>query len=313
MRTVLFTGGGGAGNESLWRLLGDRYELHFADADPAAIDPSIPEERRHRIPMADDPQFSSRVLSLVDKLGVDLVVPAVDEELVAVADLAEKGLLRALVPPRAFVERNLDKLLSANFLAEHNLAAPRTAKAECAEEIGFPCIVKPRSGRGSRNVALIHSQAELEAYLAYMGQQRGAFIAQEYGKGQEFTVLMAADSRGVLNAIVPVVVGLKRGITLRAKTSRDPLVIGVCSQIHAADPVPGCYNIQLVHDDERALVFEINPRVSTTFCLGVASGVDPISIFLDGVSGAVGEIQDFKTEISLQRYWHNHFSGESHG
>ena len=52
MTRLLFTGGGGAGIEAQWRLLQDKYELHFADADAAAIDPRIPAARRHAIPLA---------------------------------------------------------------------------------------------------------------------------------------------------------------------------------------------------------------------------------------------------------------------
>ena len=61
---LLFTGGGGAGNEALYRLLGDRYEAHFADADVAAIAQSIPVERRHAIPMANVDDFTCAVAAL---------------------------------------------------------------------------------------------------------------------------------------------------------------------------------------------------------------------------------------------------------
>jgi carbamoyl-phosphate synthase large subunit len=39
---ILFTGGGGAGSEALWRLLHGKHELYFADARPEAIAPVIP-------------------------------------------------------------------------------------------------------------------------------------------------------------------------------------------------------------------------------------------------------------------------------
>ena len=55
---------------------------------------------------------------------------------------------------------------------------------------------------------------------------------------------VVADRRGVLRAIVPVKVGLKRGITLRAETDPDAAVTAACRAIHAASPVPGCFNIQ---------------------------------------------------------------------
>jgi carbamoyl-phosphate synthase large subunit len=301
MKRILFTGGGGAGNEALFRLFGDRYEMHFADADAQAIDPSIPEDRRHEIPFANVPDFGKKLCELFQTLGIDLLVPGVDEELPIVADLVERGRLKALLPPKPFVETHMDKAESMKQLGE---LAPRTVPAEKAADLGFPCIVKPRKGRGSRGVSIIKSPEQLAAYLTLSDQEAGGCIAQEQGVGEEFTVMMAADSAGTLRAIVPVAVGIKRGITLRAETRRDEIVEAACRKVHEADPVPGCYNIQLIRqDDGRILVFEINPRVSTTMCLGVAAGVDPVSIFLD-VEKTDG-LLPFEENVQLRRFWIN--------
>jgi len=301
MKKILFTGGGGAGNEALVRLLGDRYEMHFADADREAIDPSIPEDRRHEIPFANVPEFGKNLCELFQTLEIDLLVPGVDEELPTVADLVERGQLNALLPPKLFVETHMDKAESMKTLGE---LAPRTVPAENAADLGFPCIVKPRKGRGSRGVSVLHSPEQLAAYLTLSDQEAGGCIAQELGVGEEFTVMMAADSAGTLRAIVPVAVGIKRGITLRAETRRDEIVEAACRKVHEADPVSGCYNIQLIRqDDGRILVFEINPRVSTTMCLGVAAGVDPVSIFLEGAKR--DGLLPFEENVQLRRFWTN--------
>ncbi len=303
MKKILFTGGGGAGSEALHRLLNDRYEMHFADADRQAIDPSIPEERRHEIPFANDPAFADRLCGLFRTLDIDLLVPGVDEELLVVAELAEEGRVKALLPPKRFVETHLDKAVSMEQLGE---LAPKTVPAENAEELGFPCIVKPRRGRGSRGVSVIQSAEKLAAYLTLSEGDAGSCIAQELAIGQEFTVMMAADSVGMLRAVVPVAVGIKRGITLRAETVRDETVEAACRKIHEADPVSGCYNIQLIRqEDGRVLVFEINPRVSTTMCLGVAAGIDPIAILLQNVDGE--NLLPFAENLQLRRHWVNCF------
>lgn len=305
MKKILFTGGGGAGSEALFRLLNDRYELHFADADVLAIDPAIPAERRHEIPFANVPTFGKKVCELFQTLEIDLLVPGVDEELSIVAELVEEGKLAALLPPKPFVNRHLDKATSMQFLEPLGLA-PQTLPAEEAAAIGFPCIVKPRQGRGSRGVSVIQSAEELAAYLTLSKEAAGGCLAQEMGIGQEFTVMMAADSAGTLRAVVPVEVGIKRGITLRAKTGRDDAVEEACKRVHAADPVPGCYNIQLIRqDDGRVLIFEINPRVSTTMCLGVAAGIDPLAIFIQPVDGE--NLLPFTENLQLCRHWVNHF------
>ncbi len=305
MKRILFTGGGGAGNEALFRLLGDRYEMHFADADRQAIDPSIPDDRRHEIPFANVPEFGKKLCELFQALEADLLVPGVDEELSIVAGLAEAGRLSALLPPKAFVDTHLDKAASMRVIGDF---APKTVFANRAAEIGFPCIVKPRSGRGSRGVAVIKSPSQLDAYLILHEAEPETVIAQELGIGQEFTVMMAADSSGRLRAVVPVKVGIKRGITLRAETCRDAAVEAACRQIHEADPVPGCYNIQLIRQaDGSILVFEINPRVSTTLCLSVAAGIDPVGVYL-GESRSETLLR-FSESLMLVRNWKNGFEG----
>ena len=306
MRKILFTGGGGAGSEALARLLADRYEVHFADADLQAIDSSIPQDRRHGVPFANDPAFADRLCDLMQREKIDLLLPGVDEELPVVAQLAEQGCIQALLPPLHFVRRHLDKYASMQFLREHQLAAPRTVFAEQAQEIGFPCIIKPRSGRGSRGVAVVHSQEQLQAGLIFNRAGKETFIAQELGVGEEFTVMVAADADGILRAVVPVAVELKRGITLRARTCFNEAVVDACRRVHEADPVPGCYNVQLMlQEDGRILIFEINPRVSTTLCLGIAAGVDPIALYLDS-QGAAGSLLPFLDRVQLCRNWVNH-------
>ena len=101
-RRILFTGGGGAGNEAIYRLWKDRYDFHFADSDPEAINPAIPAERRHTIPLATASDFVSGLSGLCDRLEINVLVPGVDEELPLMPKTADA--LRSteiLAPPQA--------------------------------------------------------------------------------------------------------------------------------------------------------------------------------------------------------------------
>ncbi len=129
-------------------------------------------------------------------------------------------------------------------------------------------------------------------------------LMQEKLKGTEYTVQMIADAHGRLCAVVPVRVGMKRGITLRAETEAEPRVTEACCAVHQAISAKGCYNIQLMLTPEGDIFpFEINPRVSTTLCLVVASGVDPIAIFFD--KDHPKELRQFSNGIKLSRHWKN--------
>ncbi|MGB0671584.1 MAG: ATP-grasp domain-containing protein [Rhodospirillales bacterium] len=309
---ILFSGGGGVGNEALWQLLGDRYECFFGDADPTAVDPVIPAERVFRLPFANDPTFPDQIASLAGDLGLNLFVPGVDEELYRLKEIAAlRPDLTLLAPPDAFIRSMLDKAEMARCLASKGLAVPVTMAAEDRDDLAFPYILKPRSGRGSRAVRKVTGEDEARAHLI-LEAGAGPFIAQEALEGTEFTVCMAADRAGVLKAIVPVEVGMKKGVTIRARCHDVAAVRSACQIIHAAWPVGGCYNIQgMLSPDRGFLPFEINPRISTTFCLVIKAGVDPIALFFgngldDGTTTGDGSLAPF-SPVTLKRHMTNHF------
>jgi carbamoyl-phosphate synthase large subunit len=310
MRKVLFTGGGGAGNEALFRLLGNQYMLYFGDADVDAIDPAIPKERRHKLPLASDPEFITKMLELCGRLGIDILVPGVDEELRLLALCRGKFTPTCLMLPHEdYIKFMLDKLEMINNLSERQIPVPRTLRlSDDFYGMSFPCISKPRRGRGSRDVCVLDSYEEAVALKAKKGALAKDIVVQEKIEGVEYTVQMLADAHGLLQAIVPVKVGIKRGITIRAETEYAPCVIAACHAIHKAIPASGCYNIQLIMTAEgKVLPFEINPRISTTLCLVVAAGVDPISIFLGDKKRNGDELLRFATGVRLHRHWSNHF------
>ncbi len=306
MIKLLFTGGGGAGNEAIFRLLEGRYEAHFADADVAAISPEIPFDRCHAIPMAAKSDFASELNTLCARLGIDLIVPGVDEEL---SEVAYMGALRAMVPQPAYVNTMLDKLKTVQALEVAGLDFPCTTTISNASEKNgdlTPCIAKPRCGRGSRHVRLLETADQIAAYLTLTNYAATEVVLQECLKGREYTVLMAADREARLHAVVPVRVEVKRGITLRAETESNAAVIEACQAIHKSLPARGCYNIQLILTREHSVVpFEINPRISTTFCLGLAAGIDPIAVYLS--NGAPDKLLPFRSGLMLRRFWANHF------
>ena len=309
MKTLLFTGGGGAASEALYRLLSDRYHVHFADADPQAKSFAVPPDAWHLIPPASAPEFVEALAGLCHALEVDLLAPGVDEELLAVSQARARFARDVLLPPAEFVQLHLDKLVSNDRLKTLGVPVPETETLPDRRRVSFPCIVKPRRGRGSRHVAVVHSEEELKAHVVVSRRAPDDFIVQELLQGQEYTVTMVASRSGALRAVVPVKVGMKRGITLRAETDRDEAVMAACAAIHRTQRVPGCFNIQLVKTHSGDVKpFEINPRLSTTTCLALAAGVDFVDLYLD--ESDAGPLAAFQDGLRLKRSWHNEFLAE---
>ena len=302
---VLFTGGGGAGTSALWNLLGGRYEIHAADADPARISPIIPRERAHQIPMGSDPNFLESLRELCTRIETDILVPGVDEELLPIAANRDSfGPTRVVLPDKTFVSLMLDKLTFVEAMDSCGIPVPRTVRLDRSEAwTDFPCIVKPRWGRGSRGVTVVAHEVELRSIAAGLGMDASALIVQQLIVGDEYSVQVIAGPDGVLRAVVPASILIKRGITISAVTKVEEVILGACDDLHHAFPTSGIYNVQgIVTRDGEFLVFEINPRVSTTLCLAVAAGIDVIEL-----SCAAGEYVPAHEGIHLDRFWTNVF------
>ena len=215
------------------------------------------------------------------------------------------------MPPLDFIKIHLNKLSSNQFLLNKNLPAPNFLRADLGS-IEFPCIVKPINGRGSRNVFLANNEKEVNAQIIIARKKKSEFILQEYISGQEFTVNISANEDGELKAIVPVLVKIKKGITISADLSKDKDVIEGCKKIHNTYKVGGCYNIQLIKDKNGLIKpFEINPRISTTSCLSIAAGVDFIENFLNKKNKSDISLQnsfEYNSKLSLRRFWYNDIS-----
>ncbi|WP_208985388.1 UDP-4-amino-4,6-dideoxy-N-acetyl-beta-L-altrosamine N-acetyltransferase [Stappia sp. P2PMeth1] len=309
---LLFTGGGGSVSQSLQAQWGERYELFFADANPHGFPPSIPEDRRLVIPFAKDPTFTDRLLELCQQHRIDLVVPGVDEELLVLA--RKKGAPdwpRILVPEVGFVSLMLDKLSCAHALAGAGLDAPKTLPLEQAGELPFPLIAKPRSGRGSRGVMRLTRPEQTDAYLALQEGKAEDYIAQELIAGEEYTVFVMADGGEAPCAVIPVLAFEKRGVTVRAQTEANAVIIAYARAFQAHFRPSGCYNIQcMLTPDGHVFPFEVNPRLSTTFVLAIATGYDPIPIALGEAAGPTFIPQQ---KLALHRSWHTHITHQDEG
>ncbi|MGZ4688769.1 MAG: ATP-grasp domain-containing protein [Acidimicrobiia bacterium] len=134
------------------------------------------------IPLTDVPKAMETIDQLDRRRGVDAVV-AVDDRGVVVAAEAGARVGFPHSPPDA-VAATRDKAEMRRRLAAGEVPQPRFGTS--AEEVGFPCVVKPTGLSGSQGVIRCDSPAELEAArLRIAGFWDGPVIVEEYVPGVE--------------------------------------------------------------------------------------------------------------------------------
>lgn len=279
--TIFLTGAGGVAIPFLVKqlqaqgyrvIVGDmnRYATGFYTADKSFI-----------IPAATSPHFLPIIRQICRQENVKIFVPLVDEELEQSFALEADGII-VLLPRRDFVTTCLDKYILTKELECIGVRVPQTfLLSEFSNQMTFPLLIKPRTGRGSRGVSIITSQQEYDQYLNATQYEHDQLLVQEYIDGPEYTVSVVAWRDGMVQAIVPKEIISKKGITNMAVTRRNNPIDQQCWTIQKELHADGPFNVQLRIDKTGTpCVFEINPRFSTSITLTTAAGVDELSLII---------------------------------
>lgn len=155
------------------------------------------------------------------------------------------------------------------FLKSRQLGVPLSFldKEKALQELGdqFPLIVKPVSGRGSKDVFLANNQKELNIIVDYFEAKGMAYLVQEHisSEEKEYTVGVLSDKKGKVIQSIVMQRKLFGGATGYAKILEHGFINEFCENVARAVRSTGPINVQLrLNEDNLPLVLEINPRFS---------------------------------------------------
>ena len=298
---VLVTGAGGAAGVAVIRALRaspvspvapalpvptgialrtNRFTVFGADADPHAAGLALAHDS-FVVPPAHSPTFGPKLQQFCREKSIDAVLVTVAEEIEAVRSVKETlsaGGTRVWLPPIAAVQACNDKLAFAQRLHERNVATPATvdgttySASEIARQVPGPWIIKPRQGRGSRDVFVADSLDDLSYALRHCSSP----IVQTRIPGREFTVDVIVDrSKSVVCASPRWRLATKGGISTSAETFSDPRVLALVEDTMEALGYEGTCCLQgFLTDDDHAICIEVNPRFGGGVSLSIAAGAD---------------------------------------
>ena len=210
------------------------------------------------------------------------------------------------------VEMCRDKYRTNEFLEENNLNFIPTCLYrevdDFMKDYGFPLVVKPREGFGSKLFQIVNSIEELEFACKAIIQTGWKPMIQKYLKGDanEYTTgLTLGKEKNQIMSTITLKKVLKHGQTYKAFIDKYPKVTKVCNQIAKKLRTFGPLNIQsrIDVDDNQVKIIEINPRFSASGPMRTVAGVNEPDIMVRNVLFN----EDVKTldhkSLVCFRYW----------
>jgi carbamoyl-phosphate synthase large subunit len=303
-RMVLVTGAGGSAGVAVIRALRRAgHRVLACDADSYAVGFRLADEFA-RVPRADDSAFAESLAKAVVRSGAVALISTVAEELVPLhavaASLAEAGAATWLPDPWS-VEHCVDKWLFHQLMTEHGVPVPATA-LRSEHGVPGPWIVKPRFGRGSRDIY----DAANAADLAYALSRAPEPLVQTKITGREFTVDTLSGQDGRLHGAVPRWrLETKAGISTKGVTFRHHELVDLVANVLGALRLEGPACVQGFRTDDGKIVFtEVNPRFSGGLPLSLAAGADLVGQYLSRILGGVVQPErlSFRSGVTMMRY-----------
>ncbi|BDS14368.1 ATP-grasp domain-containing protein [Aureispira anguillae] len=211
-----------------------------------------------------DENYISSIEQFVKKHKIDLIIPISEAELRFYTknylDTLKVGGVDLLMANHLARVVGFDKGKTCSFLKEHALPNPKVYLSS-NEPAQFPLIAKPRAGSGSSNIFVIKNQEEFNFFF----ENYKHLIFQELldGTAGEFTCCVYRSRSGITRVLI-----LKRelmgGFSGYGEVVENQKIKELLDKLADLLNLEGSINVQLrMHKDE-PVIFEINPRFSST-------------------------------------------------
>jgi carbamoylphosphate synthase large subunit len=261
MTTILVSGVGGPAGSSVSKLL---LERGFDVVGTDMRDVDFPGRAFYRVPSAAEPNYLEVTAEIAEHEKASLFIPTVSDELTVVATGWKD--VPAVISSAVSAEIANDKYLTSVILKNAGVPIPRFAlpsrmndPEQLEHSIGWPCISKPRVGRGGRGV-IIREKTDWTEVAALSD----AYILQEFASGIDYApnIFIAPDGNDL--AVVLEKTELKEGRVGNASSVRKVHDINVGSVAILAARAVGLTGPQDVdirkRSDGQPVVLEINAR-----------------------------------------------------
>lgn len=285
-KNILITGVGGDIGQSIIRCLkenGYKDYLFGCDIDPYA---GGKEEVTKFViaPQAAEAKAYSKFMStIIEKYRIKYIYPTTEQEIIFFdrkrENFVRKGVT-VFINHSFILKTFLDKYKTVIFLKQNKLPYPATFLIEkYSNQLNFPLIIKPRRSCGSREVIQVNSSEKLEFYKNILKDA----IVQEYlgqDDGEEYTTGVFSDGTNVHSITFRRKIGFG-GLSKLVELVEDTRISRLAERIAQCCNLVGSINIQTRKTPKGFVVFEINPRFSSTVYFRDYFGFQDVKWWLD--------------------------------
>jgi carbamoyl-phosphate synthase large subunit len=310
--TVLVSASGAPGTAALLRALRENGEREVRLVGTDMSERSIGRhlcDRFHVVPAGADPGFPAEIRAIVEREGVDVVLPQSSFDLEGLAAHRASFPVPVLVSSPDTIRRSNDKAETYAFLHRLGLPAPAFRRVTggarmeaAARELGYPdrpVCFKPVFSSGSRGFRvldptvdrahqLLHERPgsvamRLEEALELLPAEGGPdLLVMELATGAERTIDGIADGHTIVLGHPKTREAMRAGLAMYFVTLADEGLMDVANRIVRELSIEWFFNIQLVGE----YVIEVNPRISTVVYQ------EDLNLPYLGVKRALGEVSD---------------------
>lgn len=253
------------------------------------------------IPEADDHSFIDRLNEIVEKYGVNLLLPTSGFDIYPYSEFKEQLLKRGAFP----VVSDLDSLVTCKdkMLTYERLKSkfdlPFTT-TDPTEINSFPVMAKPRYGKGSRDIMRLDNTDD----IGYVTSKMKDLIFQEFLPGTEYTIDVLSDlDKKALLAVPRIRIQTKAGISTKGRILKNRKIEEECKQIADFIGIRGPCCIQMKEDVNGVMkLVEINPRMGGGTIFTTLAGANFPMMLMDMVEHKQVKVPEIR-EITVIRYY----------
>ncbi len=198
------------------------------------------------------------------------------------------------------LEVGFDKFKTAEFLKSKNLPFPKTFLAKDIETIGtFPVILKSRTGSGSKG---IHKINTMDEFFFYTRNNIEDYVVQEFitDKDGEYTCGLFRSNQGEIRSLI-FKRELEKGYSVYGEVVENKDITHLLETLAIKLDLVGSINVQLRIANNTPMVFEINPRFSSTVLYRHLFGFEDVIWSIEDRLGY--ELSDNRKNVTGKKFY----------